>query len=130
MIDIIASFLIAVLSGMGVGSGGLFVIWLTLASGAPQFAAQGLNLLFFLFSSGTSLIVHAKKRNILWGAVLVLTAFGIVGSLFGSFIAGFISAPSMRKIFGAMLIISGSFVLFSKKRSGKQSISSYDNSDQ
>ena len=130
MIDIIASFFIAALSGMGVGSGGLFVIWLTLAAGTPQFAAQGLNLLFFLFSSGTSLIVHAKKRNILWGAVLVLSIFGILGSLFGSFIAGYISAPLMRKIFGAMLIISGSFVLFGKKKSGKRKIASYDNSDQ
>ena len=129
MAGIIASLFIAALSGMGVGSGGLFVIWLTLVTDTPQFAAQGLNLLFFLFSSGTSLLVHSKKRNILWGAVLVLSVVGIVGSLFGSFVAGFISATVMRKIFGSMLIVSGSFVLFARKKSVKRRDASYDNSD-
>lgn len=129
MAGIIASLFIAALSGMGVGSGGLFVIWLTLVTDTPQFAAQGLNLLFFLFSSGTSLLVHTKKRNILWGAVLVLSVVGIVGSLLGSFVAGFISATVMRKIFGLMLIVSGSFVLFARKKSVKRRDISYDNSD-
>ena len=129
MAGIIASLFIAALSGMGVGSGGLFVIWLTLVTDTPQFAAQGLNLLFFLFSSGTSLLVHVKKRNILWGAVLVLSVVGIVGSLLGSFVAGFISATVMRKIFGLMLIVSGSFVLFARKKSVKRRDISYDNSD-
>ena len=129
MAGIIASLFIAALSGMGVGSGGLFVIWLTLVTDTPQFAAQGLNLLFFLFSSGTSLLVHVKKRNILWGAVLVLSVVGIVGSLLGSFVAGFISATVMRKIFGLMLIVSGSFVLFARKKSVKRRDIPYDNSD-
>ena len=116
MINIVASFLIAVLSGMGVGSGGLFVIWLTIIVGTPQIAAQGLNLLFFLFSAGASLLVHVSKRKMLWGAVLLLTAVGIIGSLIGSLIAGVISADLMKKLFGAMLIASGSFVIFKKPR--------------
>ena len=119
MIDIFASFIIAVLSGLGVGSGGLFVIWLTLAAGTPQIAAQGLNLLFFLFSAGASLLVHLFKRKILWGAVFLLTSVGIVGSLLGSFVAGYISAALMRKLFGLMLIISGGFIIFKKKKSVK-----------
>ena len=119
MLNIIASFIISVLSGLGVGSGGLFVIWLTLAAGVPQIAAQGLNLLFFLFSAGASLLVHLFKRKILWGAVMLLVAVGIPGSLLGSFIAGFISAALMRKLFGIMLVISGTFILFGKKKSVK-----------
>ena len=39
--------LIAILSGLGVGSGGLLVIWLTLALGVDAQMARGLNLLFF-----------------------------------------------------------------------------------
>ena len=50
-IDVIASFIIALLSGMGIGSGGLFVIYLTFMTNADQLSAQGANLLFFLFSS-------------------------------------------------------------------------------
>ena len=47
---IIASFLIAALSGLGVGGGGLFVVFLALFTEIPQITAQGINLLFFLFS--------------------------------------------------------------------------------
>ena len=43
VVDLLASFSIAVLSGMGIGSGGLFVIYLTLVSSTPQLAAQGLD---------------------------------------------------------------------------------------
>ncbi len=118
MINVIASFFIAALSGMGVGSGGLFVIWLTLVTNTPQIAAQGLNLLFFLFSAGASLLVHVTKRKILWSAVALLIAVGIVGSLIGNLIAGLVSSSLMKKIFGSMLIVSGSFVIFGK---GKKS---------
>ncbi len=119
MLSLIASFIIAVLSGLGVGSGGLFVIWLTLAEGTEQIAAQGLNLLFFLFSAGASLIFHIARRRILWGAVLYLTLIGIAGSLFGSFLAGLIPSAVMKKLFGAMLAILGIFSLFGKKGSKK-----------
>ena len=46
----LVSFFIAVLSGLGVGSGGLFVIWLTAAYGVSATQARGMNLLFFVFS--------------------------------------------------------------------------------
>ena len=49
MLDIIVFFIIATLSGMGVGSAGLLVVWLTVFDSVPQLAAQGLNLFFFLF---------------------------------------------------------------------------------
>ena len=45
---LIAAFLSAILSGLGVGSAGIFVLYLTLIAGFPQPEAQALNLLFFL----------------------------------------------------------------------------------
>ena len=42
-IHMLASFGIAVLSGMGVGSAGLFVLYLTAFAGLSQLQAQGLN---------------------------------------------------------------------------------------
>ena len=40
MYDILAGFLVAILSGLGIGGGGLLVIYLTL-SGGGQLEAQG-----------------------------------------------------------------------------------------
>ena len=115
MLNIIASFAIALLSGMGIGSGGLFVIWLTLAENTPQLTAQGLNLLFFIFSSGASLTVHLTKRKIAWGAVALLTITGVGGALIGGYISGLINAAAMKKLFGAMLILSGLVSLIKKR---------------
>lgn len=114
VVDFLASFSIAVLSGMGIGSGGLFVIYLTLVSSTPQLAAQGLNLLFFLFSSGSALLYHLFRRRIFWNAVLLLTVTGILGSLLGSLIAGVLPVPIIKRLFGAMLLLSGGVALFKK----------------
>jgi uncharacterized membrane protein YfcA len=64
LVDILATLLIAVLSGMGVGSGGLMVLYLTLLRGAPQLSAQGFNLLFFLFAVASGMAVHLSRRRL------------------------------------------------------------------
>lgn len=115
IVTMIIVFIIAALSGMGVGGGGLFVIYLSLFTDTPQLLAQGINLLFFLLCAGASLIFHLQKRNIYFLAVAILAGAGIVGSLVGSSIAEHINESILRKIFGAMLVISGIITL---KRKG------------
>ena len=115
---VIASFVIAVLSGMGVGGGGLFVVFLALFTETPQLAAQGINLLFFLFSSGSAVCVHLSKRKIFGTAVLIMASFGIIGALAGTALSSIIKQTLLRKIFGVMLVISG---ILSLKQSFTQS---------
>ncbi len=111
MTDFIVSFIIAVLSGMGIGSGGFLVIYLTLAENVAQLAAQGINLLFFLFSSAASLFYHMKKRKLFGGAILAMSAMGILGSPLGSLAAAALPSDLLRKLFGGMLILSGMLAL-------------------
>lgn len=64
--DIIAGLGIALLSGMGVGSAGLLVVWLTMADTVPQLAAQGLNLYFFsVLVGGVAVRAFASAQNLL-----------------------------------------------------------------
>ena len=107
MLDSVISFLIAVLSGMGIGSGGFLVIYLSLATQMPQLAAQGINLLFFLFSSGASLFLHSKKRKLFGGAIATMSAMGMIGSPLGSLAAAALPSELLKKLFGGMLIVSG-----------------------
>lgn len=107
MKTVLVSLVIALLSGMGVGSGGLLVIYLSLAENVPQLTAQGINLLFFLFASSSSLLVHILKRKIYIGAIAVMSLFGIFGSVFGSLVAANLPSDLLRKLFGGMLVISG-----------------------
>jgi uncharacterized membrane protein YfcA len=110
--DALAAFLIGALSGMGVGGGGLFVIYLTLIKGVAQIEAQGLNLYFFLIASGASLLVHTVKRNIDHRLVLALAALGIPSAIFGSSLASRVHPDTVRLVFGIMLVAAGGISLY------------------
>lgn len=114
---ILVAFGVAVLSGLGVGSAGLFVVFLTMVEQMPQLAAQGLNLVFFLFSSGAALLVHAMRTKLLFGCILLLLIGGIPGSFLGTALAHALPQRLLRQLFGGLLIVSGTLGLFKKKRS-------------
>lgn len=107
MIDFIVSASVALLSGLGVGSGGLLVVFLTEYREIGQLFAQGINLLFFIFSSGAATAVNLIKRKICYGAVLLMSAGGVLGAIVGAYAASFIDPRYLRLGFGAMLLIGG-----------------------
>ena len=106
--DWLVSFLIAVLSGMGVGSAGLLIIYLTTLGIMNQFSAQGLNLLFFLFATVSSLIIHVRKRRLYYDIIITAVICAVPGVLLGGYIAKILSVELLRKLFGGMLVIAGS----------------------
>ena len=105
--DLLAAAAAAVLTGLGMGSGGVLVIYLTLAADIEQRIAQGINLLFFLFAGGAALCVHAARRKLYAGIILQMTLFGILGSLLGASLAHSLPPALLRRIFGGMLVFSG-----------------------
>ncbi|MBQ3012438.1 MAG: sulfite exporter TauE/SafE family protein [Clostridia bacterium] len=115
IVNAVAAFFVAVLSGLGVGSGGLFVIWLTLMGvGATQ--ARGMNLLFFVFSASAAFLFHLKnKRNIDLGLALYLASFALLGTVVGGYMGRLIEGDLLRRIFGGLLVLSGCYTLFGKK---------------
>ena len=120
--DILLSLIFGALAGCGIGGGGLLVIYLTLAKDADQLSAQGINLLFFVFSAAASLAVHLKKRKIDFSLVIPVSAYGIAGAYLGSRAAAVISPVILRKLFGGMLILSAAVTavkMFGKKRKRK-----------
>ena len=110
---LLAAFITAVLSGLGIGSAGVFVLYLTMFAGVGQIEAQGLNLIFFLFSAGAALLFHIRHRVIPRRVTLLLTVFAIPGALLGAWLAQVIDADIVRRLFGGMLIISGAWSLAS-----------------
>lgn len=111
---IFATFLIAVLCGMGVGSGGLFVVYLTMLLGYEQLAAQGLNLYFFVFATAFALIIHMRTRDLPIKRLIYLCGFGIIGCVFGAMLAQNISGGILKSIFAILLIASGLISFFQK----------------
>lgn len=111
----LVSFFIAVLSGLGVGSGGLFVIWLTAVYGVSATQARGMNLLFFVFSASAALFFHYKRRRIDMRLVALLSFCAILGTFLGTYASRFLDAAILRKFFGAFLIASGAYSILRER---------------
>lgn len=122
--DILAAFFVGVMCGMGIGGGGLFVIYLTLARGMGQLDAQGVNLAFFIFASAAALLVHAAGRKLILPYIIVSLIFALPGAFLGSLTAAVISPSYVRRLFGIMLIFAGAstlirqFLAFLRRRRG------------
>lgn len=105
--DLAAAFVAATLCGMGVGGGGLLVVWLTLVRGMEQHEAQALNLLFFLVAASASMAMHIRNRSLDLRVTLRLTLPALFGTAVGSMIAAELSPLLLRRIFGGLLILGG-----------------------
>ena len=117
--DFAAGLLFGILAGMGVGGGGLLVIYLTMFDGVGQRDAQGVNIFFFVFASLSSMLYHLNKRNINFAFVLICSGTGCIFAILGSCAAGYTDPELLRRIFGGMLISAGIFSLWRGFLSGK-----------
>ncbi len=115
-LTVLVSFAVALLAGMGVGSAGLLVLFLTFVKNIPQLKAQGLNLLFFLFSSGAALLVHLRCTPPFLGLLLLLVPTGLLGAWGGTALALYLPQALLRRIFGCFLLMSGTLGILAKKK--------------
>ncbi|GHU82551.1 hypothetical protein AGMMS50284_4610 [Clostridia bacterium] len=110
----IAGFSSGVLGSMGLGGGGILILYFALFTNTPQDTAQGINLLFFIPIGIFSLIVYHKQKLLKWRVALPFALFGIVGSLGGTWLCAKIDNHILSMLFGVLLIIMGLKELFSK----------------
>ena len=113
------TFLIALLTGLGVGSGGLYILYLTFIKGISQAAAQGMNLAFFITATLAAAVVNIIKKRISFVSLLWVLPFGIIGALLGSHIASVIETKVLSIMFGVLLALVGivGFIKLVKKKS-------------
>ncbi len=114
MLDFLVGFGAALLSGLGIGGGGLLVIWLVIFCGSEQIAAQGINLVWFIFSSAAAMTVHLIKRRLNFKLIFWLVLWGSVGAVIGSRLTDVIPQDIIRACFGWLLVGSGVMTLFKR----------------
>ncbi len=126
------AFVCGVLSGMGIGSAGLFLLFLTLPGGLERADAQGVNLLFFLCSAGAALVYHAvmnrraarrdkgekapAHRYIPRRLTTLLTVAAVPGVIAGTYLLRLLNPDTIRRLFGGVLVLSGALGLLSGRR--------------
>ena len=103
-----------ILGAMGMGGGGVLIIYLTLIAGLDQRTAQGINLLLFIPCALLALAFYIKKKMIRWRSAVLAAVLGLLGGYAGTFLSGVIDVGILRRIFGAMLLVIGLTEIFSK----------------
>lgn len=107
IIFLAAGFVSGLLGGMGMGGGTVLIPVLTLLAGVEQHVAQAANLIAFLPMAALSLNVHKKSGLVSFGGVVPLVLSALLTSVAGGFAAATLTGASLKKLFGAFLIILG-----------------------
>ena len=108
----IVAFLSAILAGMGVGSAGFLVVYLTVFSGYPQLSSQLMNLIFFISSASAAIAVNLLKKRLSLKIILLIAVPGVAGAIGGAAFAHSIENGILGKAFGVMLIAFGLIAFF------------------
>lgn len=111
-----AGLISGILGGMGMGGGGVLIIYLTLYTTIEQHTAQGINLLSFIPCALVALCIYLKKHLIDVRTAILAASLGLVGALLGTLLAGSIDAGWLKKIFGGLLAIIGLTELFQRTK--------------
>lgn len=119
-IDIIAAVIFAIISSMGLGGGGVLILYLTLFKNTPQLIAQGKNLFFFIPCSIVSLIIYYKSGFIKIKKLLPMIFGGIIGVFIGNLIIKSIPEHFLKIAFAIFLVVSGISTVFSKKEANSK----------
>lgn len=121
IINTLAGFFASALAAMGVGGGGLLVIYLTEILKLEQKTAQGINLVFFICASVSALAVHLRARKISFRAAIPFAVGGALGAVIGCRAALAVSNVILRKCFGALLLFAGGSTLWKEYAVGSLS---------
>ncbi len=120
ILNIIAGFLSGVAGAMGLGGGGVLVLYLTLYLNLPQLKAQGINLVFFVPCAIVAIILHSKKKLIDWKKTTPIILGGVLGVLSGMLLVNVIRTNLLSKLFAGLLIIMGVREFFSRDSTDNQ----------
>ncbi len=119
-LDALCAFLCAVCSGMGVGGGAFYFLYLTLFCHWDTQPAQNINFLCFICASLASLLRRPKKsegyRPLPKGQWLVLFLCGCGGVIGGRILFSRANGASFHRYFGIFLCLCALYGLFRREK--------------
>jgi hypothetical protein len=118
MAVVAGGFAVGALSGLvGVGGGFLIVPALVLLAGVPMVNAVGTSLAVIALNSFTGFakylgVLERQSLALDWGVLLAVAAVGIVGSFAGHRLGRRLPQATLRRVFGAFLVVMGLVIAF------------------
>ena len=114
ILDIIISFICAACASLGIGGGGLLVVYLSAIKNLTQKEAQSLNLIFFVLSMSITLVYHKCKNRIITKNLPLILLPCLMGGIAGSLAAKATDQNLLKILFGSFMILGGLKFLLSQ----------------
>ena len=115
-INALLIFVLAVPLGLGIGGGGLFLLYLSDILGFSRETAIYLNLVFFLAALLSSAASHIRYKRVSYPILGTILLFGLPSALCGRAVASCLSSSFLRILLGSFLLSSGIIAFFKGKK--------------
>lgn len=113
MLEIFTGIISGMISGIGMGGGAILILVLSVFMGIDQHIAQATNLVFFIPTSITAIIITIKEKLINWKVGLPIAISGIIGAIIGAKISVKMEVKQLKKYFGIFLILISIYEIYS-----------------
>ena len=113
---VIAGLLSGAIGAMGMGGGGVLLIYLTAFAGMSQHQAQGINLLSFLPAAAASLPAHQKNGLLARQPILPAILAGLAAAAATALLSNSLDTRLLKKLFGVFLLYIGLRELFRRDK--------------
>lgn len=115
-VSVLVSAILGFLSGLGIGGGSLLILWLTLALNTDPITARGINLLFFLPAAAIAFLFRYQQGAVEIRKILPAILSGTLAAALFSWLGLQIDVTLLKKLFGALLLLTGLRELFYKPK--------------
>lgn len=116
---LIVGTILGFLSGLGIGGGSLLILWLTVVLRTDPLTARSINLLFFIPSALIACAFHIRQKNLHLKPLIPAILAGCISAAVCSAVSTQLDIALLRKLFGAILLITGVRELFYRPRNAR-----------
>lgn len=120
MFEILSGGISGIISALGMGGGTILIVILSIFLGLEQHKAQATNVVFFIPTSITAIIMNIKNKTIKWDIAKIICPFGIIGAVIGAVISINLDTQTLRKLYGIFLVIIAIYEIFTFFRMNKK----------
>jgi len=113
MLETLTGLISGIVSGTGMGGGTILILILSFFMGVNQHTAQATNLVFFVPTSISAIIVSIKEKLINWNIGITIAVSGIVGAIIGAKISSEMDVNRLKKFFGIFLAVIAIYEIYS-----------------
>jgi len=117
MIELISGLIAGMFTGTGMGGGTILILLLSIFANLDQHSSQGVNLVFFILTTISAIIVNIKGKFIDFKLGFKIILYGIIGAIIGSELARKIESQNLKTYFSCFLVAIGIYeIITSLKR--------------